>query len=189
MSTKYLSGIIGLLVACIINLAGAEGSLVVFDGGKNCAGSSWSDPPQITKFFLTGAEADGARRLRFEGEWKDYWAGGGWNWTNWQGPGSDVTSYGSLTVTFRKVEGEQLRDVWFQLADAANKTTPQVKLIEAKFLNVLPGEFTTVSIPLTSLTGGADLKTVCSLNIGFVPSSANGKGAIEISRIQFDPKK
>lgn len=189
MFAKYLSGIVGLLTVCLMSLSAAEGSLVVFDGAKNCAGSSWSDPPQITKFALTEAGTDGARLLRFEGEWKDYWAGGGWNWTNWQGPGNDVTSYGSLTVTFRKVEGDQLRDVWFQLADAANKTSPQVKLIEAKLLETLPGEFTTVSIPLTSLTGGADLKTVCSLNIGFVPSTANGKGAIEISRIQFDPKK
>lgn len=189
MFKKYLAGIISLLTVCVMHLSGAEGSLVVFDGVKNCAGSAWSDPPQITKFVLTETGTDGARLLRFDGEWKDYWAGGGWNWTNWQGPGNDVTSFGFLTVTFRKAEGEQLRDVWVQLADAANKTSPQVKLVESKILNALPGEFTTVSIPLTALTGGADLKTVCSLNIGLVPSVASGKGAIEIKSIQFDPKK
>ena len=82
MFAKYLSGIVGLLTVCLMSLSAAEGSLVVFDGAKNCAGSSWSDPPQITKFALTEAGTDGARLLRFEGEWKDYWAGGGWNWTS-----------------------------------------------------------------------------------------------------------
>ena len=41
---------------------------------------------------------------------------------------------------------------------------------------------------LKLLTGGADFKSVCSLNIGLVPGSADGRGAVEISRIQFDGK-
>lgn len=119
---------------------------------------------------------------------KNYWAGGGWNWTNWQGPGSDITSFDFLTITIRKAEGEQLKDVWVQLADAANKTSPQVKLVGAEIVKELPAEFMTVSVPLKLLTGGADFKTVCSLNIGLVPGSADGRGAVEISRIQFDGK-
>ena len=78
--------------------------------------------------------------------------------------------------------------MWVQLADAANKTSPQVKLVGAEIVKELPAEFMTVSIPLKLLTGGADFKSVCSLNIGLVPGSADGRGAVEISRIQFDGK-
>ncbi|MBS5531257.1 hypothetical protein KH017_10760 [bacterium] len=189
MLVKYVFPVACLLSACVMNLFAAGAPLVVFDGEKHAGGSSWSDPKDITKFVLIdAAQTGGAKILRFEGGWKNYWAGGGWNWTNWQGPGSDITSFDFLTITIRKAEGEQLKDVWVQLADAANKTSPQVKLVGAEIVKELPAEFMTVSVPLKLLTGGADFKTVCSLNIGLVPGSADGRGAVEISRIQFDGK-
>ena len=106
MLVKYVFPVACLLSACVMNLFAAGAPLVVFDGEKHTGGSSWSDPKDITKFVLIdAAQTGGAKILRFEGGWKNYWAGGGWNWTNWQGPGSEITSFDFLTVTIRKAEG------------------------------------------------------------------------------------
>lgn len=73
MLVKYVFPVACLLSACVMNLFAAGAPLVVFDGRAR-GRLLWSDPKDITKFVLIdAAQTGGAKILRFEGGWKNYW--------------------------------------------------------------------------------------------------------------------
>ena len=149
---------------------GAE-SKILFDGASRTEGGGWSDPKETTALGITSEPVIQNRRaLEFRGGWTNYWAGGGWNWKNWQPEGDDLRPFNALSLKIRKTSGE-LADFWFQLQDVDRKSSGQVRLLGSGLLAEITGEFQTVVIPLLLFDGEFDRTKVSTLNFGIMPGT------------------
>ena len=159
-----------LSVFSIAAVSGIEPG-IIFDGISRIHGSGWSDPKETTSLAITSLPVLQNRKgLEFRAGWTNYWAGGGWNWHNWQPGGDDLRPYNALSLKFRKVSGE-LADFWFQLGDADRKSSGQVRLLASGLLSEITGEFQTVLIPLPLFDGDYDRTRVSTLNFGVMPGT------------------
>ena len=159
-----------LSVFSIAAVSGIEPG-IIFDGISRLHGSGWSDPKETTSLAITSLPVLQNRKgLEFRAGWTNYWAGGGWNWHNWQPGGDDLRPYNALSLKFRKVSGE-LADFWFQLGDADRKSSGQVRLLASGLLSEITGEFQTVLIPLPLFDGDYDRMRVSTLNFGVMPGT------------------
>ena len=159
-----------LSVFSIAAVSGIEPG-IIFDGISRLHGSGWSDPKETTSLAITSRPVLQNRKgLEFRAGWTNYWAGGGWNWHNWQPGGDDLRPYNALSLKFRKVSGE-LADFWFQLGDADRKSSGQVRLLASGLLSEITGEFQTVLIPLPLFDDDYDRTRVSTLNFGVMPGT------------------
>ena len=79
-----------LSVFSIAAVSGIEPG-IIFDGISRTHGSGWSDPKETTSLAITSLPVLQNRKgLEFRAGWTNYWAGGGWNWHNWQPGGDDL---------------------------------------------------------------------------------------------------
>ena len=157
--------LIAMTVMFLIFSAYAQDSaLVVFDGDGKKSGSGWADPKDSVTLGITDTvKFNNKSTLELKAKCKGWWAGGGWNWTNWSGPGDDITQYDYLSFQIRKTSGS-LKDLWVQLADSTNKVSCQMNIVENGCTPPIGDEFAKVAVPLSKLTGDFNKKSVSCMN-------------------------
>jgi len=165
--------------------------LKVYDGSLHVAGASWSEPKGSAS-FISQADASGRAFLALKASWKEgQWAGAGWNWHSWDGPGDDASSYDALKISLSS-RGAKLKDLGVSLVDKSGAKGSSA-MLSAWGLPQGPGEgFSEVSIPLSALQGRCDLRSVWEVDFSISPESPKeGECEIRIAKIEFvsEPKE
>lgn len=160
-------------------------SLVVFDGKEKKKGQAWADPKDTVTLAVSDAQQyNGSSALELKARWSNWWAGGGWNWFGWYGPGDDLSQYSNLTFQIKKSSGE-LKDLFIQLVDTNNKASKQVNIVEAGCVAAIGGEYVKVTIPLSKFAGEFNNKAIWGINFGILPMAQTGECTLYFAQIEF----
>jgi len=180
------------LASCIFAAIAAAAAmaappLVVFDGGKHMTGKIWVHPRGVSELKISYQHPfSNKAHLYFKARWINGWAGCGWNWKSWKGPGDDITKY--KTLRFRLgVSKHKIKGLLVQLTsndgNGADAVGPKVMLLPEIDKR---GKYILFTIPLEKLIGGKlDPKNVWGINFDVHAFEKEGECKIYIDQIEF----
>lgn len=169
----------------MIGLSVFAQSLVVFDGADKKKGQSWADPKDTVVLTVSDAQPfNGRSALELKAKWSNWWAGGGWNWFGWYGPGDDLSQYTNLTFQIKKSSGD-LKDLFVAFVDTANKASKPVNIIESGCITAIGAEYAKVTVPMSKFTGEFNSKAVWGINFGILPQAQAGECTLYFAQIEF----
>lgn len=166
-----------------VDVAAADNTFVIFDGGDVQSGRGFALPRGISMVEISHQRPHTNKtHLDYKLKFESGWSGCGWNWHSWEGEGTDIKEYKNF-VFYISLSLCNVSDITMQLT-SRNKNGgedgmgPKVSILPAITKR---GEYIMISIPLERLCGGTlDETAVWGFNLGVFSGKASDVGDCRI---------